>query len=412
MDYNDIINKHNKVCCGCEACSYVCPKHVIKMQEDKEGFVYPVTVNEENCISCGLCDKICPISNPLKANDTIRGFCSGYLKEDEDIRSSASGGLATAISRCFIEKCNGIVYGVSYSDDFKSVRFERVVSVGGLEKFRGSKYVQARKSSEYVNHEYAYSGGRVFESVLADLRSKRNVLFIGLPCEIAALAKITMGKNDNLYTMELVCHGPTSQKVHRNYISDVERAVDSKISSFSVRYKHTGWKPYYIKADFQKKYNSNYLVPFHESTYGIAFRYLKRPSCSQCIFKLGNKDSGLHADITIGDFHYAGASHEAWNKWGSSVGYIHTDKGRILTDITKHAFRFIKTNPQHAMKSSFALENSVPSRFNRRTFSKVFVSKSLNAACSLPSVFIIDGKDYLEKKILRMMVAIRNVIIR
>ena len=31
--------------------------------EDEEGFLYPY-VNEESCVECGLCEKICPILNP------------------------------------------------------------------------------------------------------------------------------------------------------------------------------------------------------------------------------------------------------------------------------------------------------------------------------------------------------------
>ena len=36
-------------CCGCGACSAVCPKGCIVMEPDKEGFLYPV-VDEQECI--------------------------------------------------------------------------------------------------------------------------------------------------------------------------------------------------------------------------------------------------------------------------------------------------------------------------------------------------------------------------
>ena len=51
-----IIDKHN--CCGCSACSSICPKHCITMQADNEGFLYP-KVNEADCIDCKLCEKVC-----------------------------------------------------------------------------------------------------------------------------------------------------------------------------------------------------------------------------------------------------------------------------------------------------------------------------------------------------------------
>ena len=36
-------------CCGCTACLHSCPVHCMTMQEDEEGFLYPVT-DQESCI--------------------------------------------------------------------------------------------------------------------------------------------------------------------------------------------------------------------------------------------------------------------------------------------------------------------------------------------------------------------------
>lgn len=45
-------------CCGCTACYAICPQKAISMLEDEEGFEYP-HVNEEKCIKCYLCMKVC-----------------------------------------------------------------------------------------------------------------------------------------------------------------------------------------------------------------------------------------------------------------------------------------------------------------------------------------------------------------
>ena len=46
-------------CCGCSACVHICPKHCIMLQEDNEGFEYPI-INADKCIKCGLCLNNCP----------------------------------------------------------------------------------------------------------------------------------------------------------------------------------------------------------------------------------------------------------------------------------------------------------------------------------------------------------------
>ena len=51
-----------KDCCGCSACVQKCPKHCISFYEDEEGFLYP-RIDTNNCIDCGLCEKVCPFLN-------------------------------------------------------------------------------------------------------------------------------------------------------------------------------------------------------------------------------------------------------------------------------------------------------------------------------------------------------------
>ena len=45
-------------CYGCSACVYSCPFGAITMEQDREGFRYPV-VDEEKCTGCGKCAEKC-----------------------------------------------------------------------------------------------------------------------------------------------------------------------------------------------------------------------------------------------------------------------------------------------------------------------------------------------------------------
>lgn len=47
-------------CCGCTACYAICSKGAIRMVEDEAGFEYP-QIDEEKCVRCYLCIKVCPI---------------------------------------------------------------------------------------------------------------------------------------------------------------------------------------------------------------------------------------------------------------------------------------------------------------------------------------------------------------
>lgn len=55
-----ILYDRKEMCCGCTACYAVCPKGAIQMIEDEEGFMYP-KINEDLCVCCYRCIKVCPI---------------------------------------------------------------------------------------------------------------------------------------------------------------------------------------------------------------------------------------------------------------------------------------------------------------------------------------------------------------
>ena len=295
--------KEKAQCCGCELCSNVCPKQLISMKEDEEGFLYPFISSEENCINCRKCISLCPMKRAGRRGVKLENSFGGYCFDENDLKKSASGGYATVISRKFILN-GGIVIGVKYSSDFRRAEYAVADSVSAIESFRTSKYVQAYKGDIYNKIKH-YKG---------------KILFIGLPCEVSAIYHFLGSKVDNLYTISLICHGPTSSKIQKKFCDSLIQKYKSPIYEFSVRYKKTGWKPYFLRVIFNN--GQIHEEKFKGSDYEIGFQYLKRPSCYKCKYKLDDNEYGLVADLTLGDFHAVEEKMPQYNHWGVSQASI------------------------------------------------------------------------------------------
>ena len=181
-------------CTGCGLCVNKCPKSCISMHvDDKLGHIYPI-INQSLCIDCGICYNICPTNYPLEKHEPITAY-AGWDKNIEEYKSSTSGGAASAISRYIIRK-GGVVYGCAMLPGI-NVKHIRITKETEICKLKGSKYVQ---SNTY----------NVYNETLKDLKEGKDVLFIGTPCQTAAIKKIAEKHDKNLFTVDLICHGVPS----------------------------------------------------------------------------------------------------------------------------------------------------------------------------------------------------------
>lgn len=347
-------------CCGCGACSCICPSNIIDMEYDSEGFLYPRIKDNTKCIECGMCENVCPIHH---FNEIDSHFCkafAGWLSDDSCIKS-ASGGASYALAKSVISD-GGSVYGVQYTEDCKAAEYIRIQKVNEIEKIRSSKYIQARKND-------------VYKDISHDLKSGKTVLFIGLPCDTFAVKKYTEKYNDNLITVSLICHGPTSEKVHMSFCKEIEDKYHSEMAEINVRFKMNGqWKPYYIRAVF--KNGREYTKKFQSTCYDIAFQNFKRPSCSNCRFK----NNSFCADILIGDFHSAQKGTAEYNEHGVSTLLPLTDKGMALLDSIREYFTLFAVDLQRSIGQK-AVHSSVKSAIRRDAFSKALTEQGLIKAC-------------------------------
>ena len=246
------------------------------MQEDTEGFLYP-KVNKDTCIDCGLCEKVCPILNPV--NNDAEPEVYAAINNDENIRmQSSSGGIFTLLAERVIIN-GGVVFGACFDKDWNVVH-DYTETIDGLSRFRGSKYVQSRI-------------GDSFQKAKSFLDEGREVLFSGTPCQIAGFKNLLKKQYDNLLAVEVVCHGVPSPKVWQKYISAMP-----DIQQMSFRSKVHGWKNYNVSFSF--KDGTKEETVFYKNPYMNVFlsNLSLRPSCYACPVKLRNS----RCDMALADF--------------------------------------------------------------------------------------------------------------
>ena len=305
----------NKIdCCGCNACGDICAHLAISFKADEEGFLYPV-VDEEKCVDCKLCEKVCPIINidSLKKNDFDKPICyAAQNKNLESLFNSTSGSAFAALAERMY-KDGGYVGGAIFNEDYSVTQFISS-DKADLAKLRNSKYVQSDSQGFY-------------KQVRDLLKSGEKVLVCGLPCQMAALRSFLMKDYENLIIVDLICLGINSPKILRAYLDYMEEKHNSKIVYYKAKNKELGWRQLTTKIVFENgdveydKRDTNYFTQGFISTHAFS-----RPSCYECKFK----GFPRIADITLGDLWGAekivGSEYD--HDLGTSVVMLNSEKGK------------------------------------------------------------------------------------
>ena len=225
-----------KICCGCGACTVICPASCIELVYGEQ-YNY-AQVDARQCMKCGKCLEVCPGAFLLAGTDP--GFCDEPAKESYDCRltyaaddavrlDASSGGFITGLILYLMDK--GLVDGgiVAKCEGEKPLVARSFIATDreSLLSARASKY--APVSSCAVLAEVLERPGRY--------------VFVGTPCMIQAarhLQKLLPKLEERIVlSVALVCAGMASRLGTKRYIEG-EGGVDIK-DVRRICYRGGGW---------------------------------------------------------------------------------------------------------------------------------------------------------------------------
>lgn len=341
--------KNKQDCCGCLACVQKCPKKCIAAVPDEEGFLYP-SVDLSKCVDCGACVRACPIINRKGKGEIGEVFAAVSTNGAVRLKSS-SGGVFSLIAEKIISE-GGIVFGAKFDDEWRVVHSSFETSEE-LDAFRGSKYVQSNMLSSYLQAQ-------------GWLKKGRKVLFVGTPCQIAGLKQFLNREYDNLFSVDLLCHGVPSPKVWDLYLNSV-CPNKRDITRINMRDKSTGWSSYSFLMEVSGKKTLSEKLDENPFRLGFLKDIYLRPSCYSCKFREFRSKS----DLTLGDFwrvgKYCRNAGFADNK-GVSLVFVNSENGGELFKSVSNAAIVEKIENYKPADLSLHLFKSVSVPKNRKKF--------------------------------------------
>ena len=323
-------------------------------KRDSLGHLYPI-INTEACIDCGLCQKKCPVLNPVELNQPTAAYAT-WSRDEEDYKSSTSGGAASVISQYVIEN-GGVVYGCAMLPDIE-VKHIRVDNILDIKKLKGSKYVQSNCLD-------------VYPQLKEDVKSGRMTLFIGTPCQVAAVKKLYKDQPDNLILVDLICHGVPSLEILKKHVKKVVPYPHCT----NVFFRDGNRSCFVVEVDGDKIYSRYLKSPRrYDDWYRDTFvdGYTFRNSCYGCIYTCPQRVS----DITIGDFWGLGknapADYIPAHPNGCSVVLPSTETGNKVIEAISSKVYLYKRTVREAVDGNYHLRKPNVLGWRRRLFRRLF----------------------------------------
>ena len=335
-----------KDCYGCGVCSASCPKNIISMQLNQDGFYEPKIVDIDKCIGCGICVDVCGFSHQEIAlkDYSIRSW-AGWSNDELVRKKCSSGGIGFEIGKQLIKEGFKAV-GCRY--DVNTQRAEHYIA-STVEEFIqsiGSKYIQS-----------------FTEDAFKQINRKDKYLITGTPCQIDSFRRMIQRFHleENFVLMDFFCHSVPSMFAWKAYIKMLEPKI-GEITYASWRNKFQyGWHDSWIMGIDGRKtskpidWHDSYSMLIREkktciqsrmSQGDLFYRLFLGDYCTNkaCIHNCKYKYDRSSADIRIGDLW--GSTYKD-NQEGVSAVVAFTERGCSLIEnvegitLIEHPFELV-----------------------------------------------------------------------
>lgn len=273
-------------CTGCQMCAAVCPKGAIQIKEDADGFLKPF-IQEERCISCGICRKYCYRCNQIEnqISDKTNECIATQARDPKLIEKSSSGGIAHLLAYEFLLQGYQVI-GVGY--DYKQDRAVSVVAktASDLDAFHGSKYMQSYTLDAW-------------KEIIQNTNQKYAVF--GTPCHIYALGQRARKNHqrERFIFVDIFCHGCPSSLLWKKYIQFYKKKLQIKeFTQIEFRSKQYGWHEY-CNVFYGNGHKAVSPITIKDSFFSLFFDdYILNEACYSC----ETRSAFMYTDIRLGDF--------------------------------------------------------------------------------------------------------------
>lgn len=335
-----------KYCYGCGVCVASCPKGIISMHLNNNGFYQPIITNVAECVQCGICIKVCAFYHSELAIDLkpLKSWAS--WSNDILIRHKcSSGGIGFEIGRKLIKKGYKVV-GCRYNANEQRAEHYIASNIRELVQSIGSKYIQS------------YT-----ENAFKQINRTQKYLVTGTPCQIDSFRRMIQlfRCEENFVLMDFYCHSVPSMLLWQTYLKMFKTKIGT-VTHASWRNKFDyGWHDSWVmgldgddkaicvdqKVSFRDLFvERDCTIKSKKSQGDLFYKFFLGDVCigPQCKKDCKYKYNRSSADVRIGDLW--GETYQN-NQEGVSALVAFTDQGlnliKSMTGITliEHPFEIV-----------------------------------------------------------------------